>query len=166
MGRPKKTQATTKPKTNSCEEAANLLDKLKESTNLPIGRPGQYKKEFCEMVIAHMSEGLSVSAFAGVCGVSRTTIYNWVGQHADFKAATEIGLSKSLLFWERLGVMLATGAIKGNPTTWAINMHNRFKEDWKQVHNPEEGNKQEVKISVAYERPNKKTKQESNEEDT
>lgn len=151
----KKAAKKTKKSESSCANNLQILDDLANS--IPPankgGRPSKYESKYNEMVIEHMAQGLSVKAFAGVAGVNRDTIYEWQKRYPDFAASVEIGLAKSLLFWEKLGIMIATGAIKGNATTWAINMHNRFKEDWKQFHDEDKGQGNEITVKLAYERP-------------
>jgi DNA-binding XRE family transcriptional regulator len=89
--------------------------------------PSSYKEEYCDQLIEHMRKGLSYEAFAGVIGVSNKTIHTWEGKHPEWKEAKGIGFNACRIFWEKLGVDLATGG-KGNATVWIANMNNRF---WK-----------------------------------
>lgn len=76
-----------------------------------------------------MSEGYSIDSFAGKVGVSRVTLYNWFKAHPELAEAKEIGLMKSLLFWEKLGKDGMWTHKEGpnlNPTMWIANMNNRF----------------------------------------
>ena len=90
----------------------------------------KYKKEYCEMLLSHMEEGLSFKSFAGVIRASRATLYNWAEKYPEFEEAKEIGDSLSLLWWEKLGVDAAKGNIEGfNSASWIFNMKNRH--DWR-----------------------------------
>jgi len=93
---------------------------------MPGGRPTKYKPEFCEMLIKHMEQGYSFESFAATIDTHRDTLYAWEKRHPEFSDAKKTGVSKSLLFWERLGVMGATGEIeKFNPTAWIFSLKNK-----------------------------------------
>jgi len=92
-----------------------------------ITKPTLYKKEYCERLIEHMSEGMSFEAFAGVISVTRKTLYNWKEKHEEFLEAHEIGIEKCRVFWERLGIQGAIGSKDFNGTAWIFNMKNRFR---------------------------------------
>lgn len=77
------------------------------------GRPSKFKKKYCSMLIDHMSRGLSFDSFAGVLGVTRATIYNWVKDFPEFLDAKSIGRSKGLLFDEELLTKGAEGKQRG-----------------------------------------------------
>lgn len=92
------------------------------------------------MVIDHMAEGFSFEAFAGLIGVCKKTLYNWLEDNPDFLHAKERGFEASRRFWEKIGINQAkTG--EGSATAFIFNMKNRFKEDWNdRVINQHEGN--------------------------
>jgi transcriptional regulator with XRE-family HTH domain len=125
---------------------------------IQLGRPSKYQEHFCQMLIEHMSKGLSFESFAGVIGVSRDTVYRWARDIAAFDEAKEIGTSKSLLLWEKIGidgVWDLTEYENGKPSfskrlntaSWIFNMKNRFK--WRD-RDPEEQTAEEPE---EYERP-------------
>lgn len=94
--------------------------------NKAVGRPSKYKKEFCEMLINHMKQGLSFESFGGVIGVAKDTLYQWVKKHKEFSDAKKIGTSFTILYWEKLGIAGTLGRIPGfNSTSWIFNMKNR-----------------------------------------
>lgn len=70
-----------------------------------------YRPELCEKLIAHMAEGGSFTAFAAKAGVTRKTLYEWLKDHEEFAFAKEIGTTRSLDYYERLGKALATGQL-------------------------------------------------------
>lgn len=89
-----------------------------------------------------MAVGLSFEAFAGVCEVSRQTLYDWQGRNKDFAEAYAIGREKCRLFWEKIGIdglyTITEYDEKGrpivrkvlNPVIWIFNMKNRFRDEW------------------------------------
>lgn len=94
----------------------------------PVGRPSKYQPQFCEMLIQHMSEGLSFETFASVIKVDRDTIYEWCNKHPDFSDAKKTASLACQLFWEKLGRNGAAGKIKNfNSTAYIYNCKNRFR---------------------------------------
>lgn len=65
------------------------------------GRPSEYRPEYCDLIIQVMSEGVSLTAFAGVVGVARDTVYEWIKVHREFSDAWSRAKPKRLLWWER-----------------------------------------------------------------
>lgn len=94
-----------------------------------MARPTDYKPEYCEMLIQHMTEGLSFESFAGLIGVCKQTIYNWLEQFPEFVDAKKTGFEASRLTWERIGKKIAEDGT-GNSTAFIFNMKNRFRDDW------------------------------------
>jgi len=93
---------------------------------MPGGRPTKYKPEFCEKLIDHMSQGFSFESFAATIDTHRGTLYRWEREYPEFRDAKKSGLDKSLLFWERLGMQGATGALeKFNSSAWIFNLKNK-----------------------------------------
>lgn len=66
------------------------------------GRPTKYKKEYPELLILHMEEGLSFEAFGGVVRVSKQTLYDWEKAHPEFLDAKRVGESLARLYWEKI----------------------------------------------------------------
>lgn len=121
------------------------------------GRPSDYKPEYCELLIDHMSEGLSFESFGGVVGSHRDTLYEWTKVHPEFKEAREIGKSKSRLFWEKLGIEGLWGSKEGpnlNATVWIFNMKNRFQ--WRDKQPDEDSPANANTFTLNYSLPKKK----------
>jgi predicted transcriptional regulator len=92
-----------------------------------IGRPTLYKEEYCEMLIKHMAQGLSFTAFAGVVGVTRSTLYEWQKNPA-FSDACKKGEMVSQLFFEKIGIRALHEEPKEfNTGLWIFFMKARFK---------------------------------------
>lgn len=89
---------------------------------------GDYDPKFCDDLIEHAETGLSFEAFAGVCRVSVSTLYDWANRHAEFAEAKKQFFALSQIWWEKKGI----NAIE-NPhfktAVWIYNMRNRFR--WK-----------------------------------
>jgi hypothetical protein len=92
------------------------------------GRPSKYKEEYCDMLIEHMTQGMSFESFAGVIGTHDETLRNWAAKYPEFFAAKKIGYAKNQIFWEKLGLAGAAGKVPGfNSASWIFNMKNRFR---------------------------------------
>lgn len=93
-----------------------------------MGRPIEYKPEYCDLLKEHMAKGYSFEAFAADINSHKDTLYEWVKTYPDFSDSKRIGESVSLKFWEGLGVGGVVGQIDGfNTTAWIFNMKNRHK---------------------------------------
>lgn len=75
------------------------------------GRPTKYDPAFCEVLLDHMAGGFSFESFAGVIGVSKQTLYNWLDtkEYGDFVDAKSRGEELCRLWWERLGIQGVQG---------------------------------------------------------
>lgn len=93
------------------------------------------------MVVQDMAKGYSFEAFAGLVGVSKETLYQWVKAHPDFADAKRRAFEVSRRFWEDAAVAnLLNTSESGfdemgnkvsrskslNSTAWIFNMKNRF----------------------------------------
>lgn len=97
-----------------------------------MGRPPEYKPEYCELLLTHMSKGLSYETFAATIGTSRQTLYNWEKQYEDFLYTKRIAQDQCQLFWEKIGVEGLYSTKEGpnlQQNLWMFNMKARFR--WK-----------------------------------
>ncbi len=86
-----------------------------------------YDPSFCDELIEFAETGLSFNAFAGHIGVGKSTLYNWLINHPEFRKAKEIFTAKSQLWWERQGLKGMRNEIPFfNTAIWIFNMKNRF----------------------------------------
>lgn len=97
----------------------------------PIGRPTEYDKKFCELLIQHRKEGLSFESFGAVAGVCRHTLYEWAKNHQDFADAKKIAEQECLMFWEKSGVRGMNMGKDFNAPVWIFSMKNRFPDLWR-----------------------------------
>jgi len=95
--------------------------------NNPTGRPSEYRPEYCDMVLEFMSQGYSLTAFAGSIRMERTTIYEWIKRHAAFSNAvararmTRVTALEAKLLRSRKGAETSAAifALKNaDPTEW------------------------------------------------
>lgn len=111
-----------------------------------VGRPTKYKDEYCEMLIKHMSEGLSFESFGGIIDVDETTLYEWESVHKEFSLSKNKGILKSMVMWEKVGISGMMNEIPFfNDRIWRLNMINRFRNKWS------DGTKNENKDSIKTE---------------
>lgn len=90
----------------------------------PGGRPTTYRPEIGRQVADAMATGLSLEAAAAACGIGPRTAFTWQKQHAEFQQAVEDGRARSLLFWERRAIALASGGA-GNAAVVTLGLKNR-----------------------------------------
>lgn len=110
------------------------------------GRPTKYHPSFCDRVVEHMSQGLSLESFAAVISCNPDSLYEWQKKHPHFSEACKKGKAAALRFWEEVGKagiifgeMTVTDAATGMRTTrkmkfradaWKFWMQARF--GWKE----------------------------------
>jgi hypothetical protein len=105
---------------------------------VPAGRPTKYSDVYCDEVIETMGTGLSLTAFAGVIGVARSTINVWMGEHPEFSEAVKIGTAKRVHYLER---RLLDGEIGPRVTSHIFALKNADPEEWRdKVENHHTGN--------------------------
>lgn len=79
MSTPRKPRSKARPKPKAKVPASLAGPK--------IGRPSEYDPAFCDAVIAAGAQGYSLTAFAGMIGVHRDTLYAWGEVHPAFSDA-------------------------------------------------------------------------------
>ena len=97
---------------------------------MTAGRPSKYKPEMCDEVLPFMAQGYSTTALAGYLGVSRQTLYDWMGAHPEFLDAVKEGQAASAIWWENC---LRDNAQRGegNATAAIFGLKNRASDDWR-----------------------------------
>ena len=101
---------------------------------MPAGRPTKYSEAYCNEVIAAGDEGLSLTAFAGIIGVARSTINEWMGNHPEFSEAVKVHAAKRTLCLER-GLLSSEQGPKVTARIFALK--NADPENWKDKHEVE-----------------------------
>jgi hypothetical protein len=89
-----------------------------------VGRPTDYKPEYCEQLIEHMKQLHSFESFAADVNTTRATLYNWCKDYPEFLDARKRGREHGQKGLENIGKGLFTGKIKGNVAAWIFFMKN------------------------------------------
>ena len=89
-----------------------------------LGRPTEYRPEFCEKLIEHFREGYSYESFGAEVGVSFQTVYAWEKKHKAFLEAKKKGRALQIKFWEKEGRKAMWGGKAMNPAIFIFTMKN------------------------------------------
>lgn len=73
-----------------------------------VGRPTEYKAEFCDIAANACARGATIAELAEILGVARFTVYRWMALHQEFGDA--IRISKTVAD-ERVGFSLYERAV-------------------------------------------------------
>src|SRR5580698_3876937 len=105
-----------------------------------MGRPPDYKPEYCEQLIIHMKDGYSYESFAASIGTCRQTLYNWEKNYPEFLDTKKIAMEMCQYWWEKAGkeglYSVFAEDEKGrrgeiekciSPSLWIFNMKARFR---------------------------------------
>ena len=97
----------------------------------PGGRPTKYDPSYCDLVEEEMGKGFSLTAFAGIIGVSRSTITEWMNANPEFSLAVNRAKAKMLLAWERKSLKVAdNGGTGGQSTLIIFGLKNMGGDEW------------------------------------
>lgn len=94
-----------------------------------VGRPTDYRPEYCDKVIEWGKLGKSKTWMAAEIGISKQTLYDWEKAHPEFLDATTCAITMSQRWWEDAGQNGMTANLF-NSTVWAKNMAARFRDEW------------------------------------
>lgn len=114
---------------NICRQKEQNMASKK--TGNPVGRPTDYRPEYCQQIIDYMAEGYSATAFAGSIRVSRSTITEWVDNFPEFSAAFKTGKAACAAWWEktnRANAMAGTG----NAASCIFGLKNMAPDEWRE----------------------------------
>lgn len=95
-----------------------------------LGRPTNYKPEYCDQIVAHMAEGASVTSFAASIGAARSTVSLWMETHPDFLEAVNIGKAACAAWWEAVSRRNAMEG-GGNATLCIFGLKNMAPDEWR-----------------------------------
>jgi hypothetical protein len=102
----------------SAKKAKSLKTKKEEEKQEKVFRT--YKKEYCQMLIDHMSKGLSYESFAADIKCGHSTLYDWETRYPEFGEAKKQGFDAAFKFWEGLLTAKAYGLKKDIDATCVI----------------------------------------------
>jgi hypothetical protein len=66
------------------------------------GHGSLYKKEYCEMLITHMSQGYSFTSFGADVGTCGRTLFEWCQKHPEFDNARRAGHEAAKKYLEKI----------------------------------------------------------------
>lgn len=96
---------------------------------MTAGRPSDYRKEYCELVIELGKEGHTVAMMALNIGTSKQTLYAWMKVQPKFLDAMKEAISNAQAFLENIGLeQMVDGKL--NTALYNKTMSCRFREDW------------------------------------
>jgi len=97
----------------------------------PVGRPTDYRPDYCDQVVEAMRAGFSLTAFAGMIGVSRSTLNNWMDAYPEFLEAASRAKAARLLHWEETAIRVAKeGGGPGSATLIVFSLKNMAPEEY------------------------------------
>lgn len=109
----------------------NHVDHVAHVEKRGKGRPSLYDPKYCDMVIDDMSKGYSLTAFAGLIGVARSTINEWIDTHSDFSEAVTRAKAVRLRDWETVAIEMRTkGGGPGGATITIFGLKNMGAGEW------------------------------------
>lgn len=102
-----------------------------EATKNPVGRPTDYKPEYCERVIALGKEGYSHAQIAAELDVCRNTLYNWADEHPEFLRAITRARDYAQAWFEQIArINMITPTPGFSAPLWAKQVSARFPDDY------------------------------------
>jgi len=94
-----------------------------------IGRPTDYKPEYCDRVVEMGKKGLSMVQMAAKLGQARNTLDAWGKKHGPFMDALTRARTEAQNWWETEG-MNSLNKDKFQSSVWRTSMQARFREDY------------------------------------
>ena len=91
-----------------------------------IGRPTKYKPEYCELLIEHMSRGMTYTSFAGHprVRVNIDTLYQWEKDYPAFSEAKSVARQSNEYFFMDTALKYLDKKKDFNTTMWYMMMKN------------------------------------------
>ncbi len=121
----------TKKKASKVSESSHSVEGAKaDKPKHAGGRPSLYRPEYCEQIVAHMSDGSSATSFAASIGVCRETIAVWAAEHPEFFVSLKKGKAACASWWERVSRINASVG-GGNAALCIFGLKNMAPEEWK-----------------------------------
>ena len=96
---------------------------------MPLGRPTDYRPEYCQRVIEMGKDGKSFAQMASEFEITRSTIDLWGEKHDEFREALSRARTDSQTWWEAKG-MEALDKDKFQSSVWKTSMQARFRQDY------------------------------------
>ena len=111
-----------------------------------VGRPTDYRPEYCEQVILLGKEGKSHAQIACELSVSRQTLYDWQAAHPEFLDAIKEARDYAQAWFENIAQNNLLAPVQGfSASLWAKAVSCRFADDYT------DKTKQEITATVTHE---------------
>ena len=123
-----------------------MIPQNRQVTQMPAGRPSEYKPEYCDVVESVMRSGLSKMAAAGRSGVCYNTLKAWMEQNPEFMTAVKRGEAARA---EKLEIDLLEAESGPKVTSRIFALKNAAPEEWKDRLNLDHSGGLNVTISSA-----------------
>lgn len=89
-----------------------------------------YRQAYLDQVEQAMGEGYSLTAFAGLIGVSRRAVDSWIATRPDFAEAVGRGQARRLMRWERAALDLVERGGAGAASVILFGLKTMGAQDW------------------------------------
>ncbi len=89
-----------------------------------------YREVYGEQVEQAMGKGYSLTAFAGLIGVSRRVVDGWIADHPAFAEAVGRGQARRLMHWERAALDVVERGGAGAASVILFGLKTLGGEDW------------------------------------
>ena len=96
-----------------------------------VGRPTDYRPEFCEQVIELGRQGKSHAQIAATLGCARKTLYEWQSLYPEFSNAIMYARDLAQAWFEDIGQVNMVAPTQGfSAALWAKQVSCRFADDY------------------------------------
>lgn len=109
----------------------------------------KYKPEYDQLLLDHLSKGLSFSSFDVPGGVAYSTLRKWCERFPSFAQAREIGEKRRLQLLETEGIKMVKG---GNVVAWKFLMNQHGVVEKSEVHVSSDSPHMQVPAGIRYAR--------------
>ena len=105
------------------------LEMIEAPDKPKMGRPTDYRPEYCQQIIEHCSEGNSFTSFCHKIGIAPKTLYAWRDAHPDFGNALLRARAAGCTWWENQ-VKLGLADRNFNTRAAEFMMSNQFRDEY------------------------------------
>jgi hypothetical protein len=98
-----------------------------------------YREAYGEHVEQAMGEGYSLTAFAGLIGVSRRAVDGWIADYPAFAEAVGRGQARRLMHWERAALEVVERGGAGAASVILFGLKTLGGQDWADASDAEAG---------------------------
>jgi len=89
-----------------------------------------YRQVYADQVEQAMGDGYSLTAFAGLIGVSRRVVDGWIAAHPAFAEAVGRAQARRLMHWERAALDVVERGGAGSASVILFGLKTMGAQDW------------------------------------